>query len=154
MGLLLGKTMDDNLKKQQEFRLKTQQLELERQIAMQNELRERQLALTIARSRDFFWYWITFDTLVSTGLIIGAYRNKKWNLLVPLVPLSFMAVYHWDNAYGPKLKRIRGMADQIMDKEHSLLDLPHGLPTFSSVESARLEYKKTESLKSGNDVFL
>ncbi|BFY99796.1 hypothetical protein BsWGS_02836 [Bradybaena similaris] len=154
MGLFLGKTLDENLKKQQEFILKTQQLQLERQLAMQNEIRERQMAATIARSRDLFWYWVAFDALASTGLILGALRQKRWGLFVPLIPLNFVAAYQWDLAYGPKLERIREMADRIIDEEHHLLDLPHGLPTFSSIEAARLESKKYEPFRPGHDIFL
>ncbi|CAG5126060.1 unnamed protein product [Candidula unifasciata] len=154
MGLSLGKTMDDNLKKQQEFTLKAQQLQLERQLAMQNEMRERQMAVMIARSRDLFWYWIAFDALTSTGLVLGALRRHRFGLLLPLIPLNFVAAYQWDMAYGPKLERIREMADRIIDEEHHLLDLPHGLPTFSSIEAARLDSKKYEPFKSGHDIFL
>ena len=46
------------------------------------------------------------------------------------------------------------MADRIIDEERSLLDLPHGLPTFSSIEAARLDQKKNEPYKSGHDIFL
>lgn len=37
-----------------------------------------------------------------------AFRRKKWGLLLPLVPLTFVSVYNWDMAYGPKLERMRG----------------------------------------------
>ncbi|RUS79388.1 hypothetical protein EGW08_012848 [Elysia chlorotica] len=154
MGSFFSKTMDENLKKQQEFMLKTQQLAMERQMAMQNEVRERQMAMMIAKSRDFFWYWVTFDTLVSTGLLVGALKRKRYALLLPLIPLSFVTTYQWDLAYGPKIERIREMSERIIDEEHSLLDLPHGLPTFSSVEAARLDQKKNEPYKSGHDIFL
>ena len=46
------------------------------------------------------------------------------------------------------------MANRILDEEHGLLDLPHGLPTFSSIEAARLAQKKDEPYKSGHDIFL
>ncbi|BFZ16914.1 hypothetical protein BsWGS_19953 [Bradybaena similaris] len=152
MGILLSKTMDDNLKKQHEFGLSLQQLQVERQLLMENEIRERQMAFAIASSRDFFWYWITFDIVISTVLIAGAVRNKRLTMLIPLIPLNSMAAYHWDNAYGPKFNR--GMADQILDKQNYLLELPHGLPTFASIETARLEQKNSASPKSGNDILL
>ena len=46
------------------------------------------------------------------------------------------------------------MADRIIDEEHDLLDLPHGLPTFSAVEAARLKQKSDEPFKPGHDIFL
>ncbi|KAI8773234.1 plasminogen receptor (KT) [Biomphalaria glabrata] len=154
MGNIVGKAMDENLKKNQEFMLKTQQLQLERQLAMQNEIRERQMAAMIAKSRDVFWFYTTFETLFSTGLTLGALRTKRYSLLVPIIPLSFIFAYQWDLAYGSKLTRIREMADRIIDEEHHLLELPHGLPTFSSVEAARLAQKKNQPFKPGHDIFL
>ncbi|XP_035829128.1 plasminogen receptor (KT) [Aplysia californica] len=154
MGSFLGKTMDENLKKNQEFMLKAQQLQMERQLAMQNEMRERQMAMMIARSRDFFWYWMTFNTLATVGLTAGALRTRRWGLLAPLVPLGIVTTYQWDLAYGPKIERMREMADRILDEEAGLLDLPHGMPTFASVESARLKQKSDEPYKPGHDIFL
>ncbi|XP_059149480.1 plasminogen receptor (KT)-like [Physella acuta] len=154
MGGIFGKAMDENFKKNQEFMLKTQQLQLERQLAMQNEMRERQMAVMIARARDMFWFYTAFDSLATVGLTLGAMRSKKYGLLAPLVPLSFVFAYQWDLAYGSKMDRIRAMADRIIDEEHQLLDLPHGLPTFSSIEAARLEQKKNVSYKPGHDIFL
>lgn len=154
MGNFFGKAMDDNLKKNQEFMLKVQQLQLERQLTMQNEMRERQMAAMIAKSRDFFWFYTTFDSIVSVALIAGALRTKRYGLLTPLIPLSFVFAYQYDLAYGSKLERIREMADRIIDEEHQLLEMPHGLPTFSSIEHARLEQKKNIEYKPGHDIFL
>ncbi|KAH9495165.1 hypothetical protein Btru_018541 [Bulinus truncatus] len=146
--------MDENLKKNQEFMFKMQQLQLERQLAMQNEIRERQMAAMIAKSRDMFWFYSAFNSLCIIGLTAGALRNKRYGLLLPLVPINFVFAYQWDMAYGSKLQRIREMADRIIDEEHHLLDLPHGLPTFSSIEAARLEQKITQPFKPGHDIFL
>lgn len=134
--------------------LKMQQLQLERQLAMQNEIRARQMASMIARSRDLFLYFISFDALASTGLILGAFRSKRFKLLLPLIPLNWVAAYQWDMAYGSKLNRIREMANRIIDDESHLLELPHGLPTFSSIEAARLDQKKYDPFKPGHDIFL
>lgn len=46
------------------------------------------------------------------------------------------------------------MADRIIDEETGLLDLPHGLPTFSDIEKARLAQKDQQAVKQGHDIFL
>jgi len=153
MGNFIGKAMDDNMKKQQEFMLKTQELMLERQLAMQNEMRERQMAALIAKSRDYFMFWMTFYSIAATGLTAGALKGNK-KLFAPLVPLTIVTAYNWDISYGNKLERIREEANRILDEEHGLLELPHGMPSFSQVEAARLKQKSNEPYKQGHDIFL
>lgn len=41
-----------------------------------------------------------------------------------------------------------------MDNEKTLLVLPHGLPTFSDIEKARLAEKDAQILQKGHDIFL
>lgn len=45
--------------------------QMERQILMQNQMRERQMAMQIAWSREFLKYFGTFFTLASVGLTAG-----------------------------------------------------------------------------------
>ncbi|XP_057674663.1 plasminogen receptor (KT) [Corythoichthys intestinalis] len=137
MGFLLSKSMDANLKKQQEFMLHNSRLQLERQMMMQNQMRERQMAMQIAWSREFIKYFGTFFAVASTGLTVGALKRKKPALLAPILPLSFILAYQMDNAYGTLIHRIRGEAECIMVSENDRLDLPHGTPTFDSIEKAR-----------------
>jgi len=149
----MAKAMDENMAKQQEFMLKTQQLQMERQISMQNEMRERQMAMMIAKSRDFFHFWIAFYSLATIGITAGALKGNK-RPVAALVPLTFVTAYHYDMAYGDKITRMREMADRILDEEHDLLSLPHGIPTFASIEHARLDLKSEEPFKPGHDIFL
>ncbi|XP_077352853.1 plasminogen receptor (KT) [Festucalex cinctus] len=137
MGFLLSKTMDANLKKQQEFMLHNSRLQLERQMMMQNQMRERQMAMQIAWSREFIKYFGTFFAVAATGLTVGALKRKKPALLAPILPLGFIFVYQMDNAYGTLIHRIRGEAECIMVSENDRLDLPRGTPTFDSIEKAR-----------------
>lgn len=44
---------------------------MERQLVMQNQMRERQMAMQIAWSREFLKYFGTFFTLASLGLTAG-----------------------------------------------------------------------------------
>ncbi|XP_071119202.1 plasminogen receptor (KT)-like isoform X2 [Haliotis cracherodii] len=193
MGILLGKTMDENLKKQQEFMLKTSVIQMERQIQMQNQMRERMMAMQIARARDIFVWFGSFYTLASLGMIAGFSKQRKPTVLIPALPLTFLLAYQYDMAYGNKMERMReqphqrhvpfmatharqslantygfeplifgtgfsqqlseaqtifaaGEADRIMDTEGIILALPHGLPTYSSIEAARLDQCDKERL--------
>ncbi|XP_019937227.1 plasminogen receptor (KT) [Paralichthys olivaceus] len=146
MGFLLSKSMDANFKKQQEFMLHNGRLQMERQILMQNQMRERQMAMQIAWSREFLKYFGTFFTVATVGLTVGAVKRKRPGLLAPIVPLSFIMVYQMDSAYGTLIYRMRGEAESIMASEHDRLDLPHGTPTFESIEKARRAKSSLTSL--------
>ncbi|XP_053740272.1 plasminogen receptor (KT) [Synchiropus splendidus] len=137
MGFLLSKSMDANFKKQQEFMLHNSRLQMERQMMMQNQMRERQMAMQIAWSREFLKYFGTFFMVASVGLTVGAVKRKKPAMLAPILPLSFILTYQMDSAYGTLIHRIRGEAENIMVTELDRLDLPHGAPTFESIEKAR-----------------
>ena len=71
MGMLLGKTMDDNLQKNQDFMQEMQRVTMERQIQMQNEMRERMMAQQIAKSREMFSWLATFYLVATVGMIRG-----------------------------------------------------------------------------------
>ncbi|KAG1937101.1 plasminogen receptor (KT) [Pimephales promelas] len=137
MGFLLSKSMDQSLQKQQEFMLISGRMQMERQMLMQNEMRERQTAMQIAWSREFLKYFSSFYGLTALGLIVGAVRQRRAVLLAPVVPLSFILAYQMDMAYGSLIHRMRAEAESIMVSESERLDLPHGLPTFESIEKSR-----------------
>lgn len=137
MGFLLSKSLDANMKKQQEFMLHNARLQMERQMVMQNQMRERQMAMQIAWSREFLKYYGTFFTLASLGLSAGAIKARRPGLVAPLVPLSFVLAYQLDSGYGTLIQRMRGEAESIMDSERDRLEMPHGMPTFDSVEKER-----------------
>ncbi|XP_053322091.1 plasminogen receptor (KT) [Spea bombifrons] len=137
MGSLFSRAVDENMKKQQEFMMMNSQLQLERQILMQNQMRERQMAMQIAWSREFLKYYGTFFTLAAISLTAGAIKSKKPALFVPIVPLGFVFAYQMDMGYGTLVSRMKGEAENIIEKENSLLALPSGLPTFESIEKER-----------------
>ncbi|XP_069019880.1 plasminogen receptor (KT) isoform X1 [Embiotoca jacksoni] len=137
MGFVLSKSMDANFKKQQEFMLHNARLQMERQILMQNQMRERQMAMQIAWSREFLKYFGIFFAVATVGLTAGAIKKKKPVLLAPIIPLGFIFSFHMDSAYGTLIYRMRGEAESIMASEHDRLDLPHGVPTFDTIEKAR-----------------
>ena len=71
MGMFMSKAMDENMKKQQEFMLEMNRITIERQIQMQNQMRERQAAIMIAKSREMFYWLSTFYVLASVAMIRG-----------------------------------------------------------------------------------
>ncbi|XP_042634407.1 plasminogen receptor (KT) [Cyprinus carpio] len=137
MGFMLSKTMEQNLQKQQEFMLHNTRLQLERQLLMQNQMRERQMAMQVAWSREFLKYFGSFFGLTTLGLTIGAVRKRKAALLAPVVPLSFILAYQVDAAYGSLVHRMREEAESILASESERLALPQGMPTFESIEKSR-----------------
>lgn len=114
-------------------------LQLERQLTMQNEMRERQIAMQIAWSREFLKYFGTFFGIATFSLTAGAIKRKKPALFIPIVPLSFIFAYQYDLGYGTLLQRMKGEAEDILETEKSKLQLPKGMITFESVEKARKE---------------
>ncbi|XP_054042383.1 plasminogen receptor (KT) isoform X2 [Rissa tridactyla] len=67
MGFVLSKSMNDSLRAQQEFMAMNSRLQLERQLLMQNQMRERQTAMQIAWTREFLKYFGTFFGLAASN---------------------------------------------------------------------------------------
>ncbi|XP_008046446.1 plasminogen receptor (KT) isoform X2 [Carlito syrichta] len=117
-------------------------IKLERQLTMQNEMRERQMAMQIAWSREFLKYFGTFFGITAISLTAGAIKRKKPALLLPIVPLSFIFTYQYDLGYGTLLERMKGEAEEILEAEKNMLQLPKGMITFESLEKTRREQSK------------
>eukprot|EP00058_Branchiostoma_floridae_P015930 XP_002601418.1 hypothetical protein BRAFLDRAFT_81281 [Branchiostoma floridae] len=115
MGSIMGKAMDDNLAKMQAFQLNTMQ--------MQNQMRERMMAMQISRARETLNYFGAFYALVAVGGLGATLKRKTPGPILPLVPLTFILAYQYDMAYGTMIQRMRG------------------LPTFETIEAARLKQK-------------
>lgn len=137
MGIILGKAMDENFKKNQEFMLASQRSQMERQMMMQNVMREQQMSIQLARSRDLFAWWAAFYVVAATGAVVGFKKSRKPGILVPFLPLTFIVGYLGDMAYGTKMDRIRAEATHILDEESHLLDLPRPLPTIEELDRRR-----------------
>uniref|UniRef100_A0A8C9USQ5 Plasminogen receptor with a C-terminal lysine n=1 Tax=Spermophilus dauricus TaxID=99837 RepID=A0A8C9USQ5_SPEDA len=142
MGFIFSKSMNENMKNQQEFMLAHARLQLERQLTLQNEMRERQMAMQVAWSREFLKYFGTFYGISTILLTARAIKQKKPAFLFPIVPLSFVFVYQYDLGYGTLLQRMKGEAEDILETEKSMLELPKGMITFESLEKARREQSK------------
>ncbi|XP_064477518.1 plasminogen receptor (KT)-like [Ornithodoros turicata] len=157
MGLFMSKTVEDPVKRQQdqqEIILEMQTLQIERQIYMRYLMHQRMLALKIANARELFLWLTAFYTVSSVGLLVGYQRTKTVKMLVPMVPLTFLVAYQGDLAYGSKLSRIKDEAENIMDFEAELLELPHQVPTVGGIDEARERTKDEQSFSKAHDIFL
>ncbi|CAH0403219.1 unnamed protein product [Chilo suppressalis] len=107
MGNYFTVNMEENFKKNQEFIQTINTIKMERQIQLQYQMQERQMAMQIAKSRDTCLWLTAFYVASSTALFTGFRRTKRAYFLVPMVPLTFVTLYYWDLAYGNKVHRIR-----------------------------------------------
>ncbi|XP_061723745.1 plasminogen receptor (KT) isoform X1 [Cydia pomonella] len=144
MGNYFTVNMEENFKKNQEFIQTINKIKMERQIQLQYQMQERQMALQIAKNRDTCLWMTTFYITAATGLFTGHRRysiifrrTKRPYLLMPLIPLTFVTLYYWDLAYGNKVHRIRMEAEHIMTHEAESLEWPCGLPSPSSIDIGR-----------------
>ena len=69
------------------------------------------------------------------------FRTKKPAAIVPLLPLTFIVGYQADLAYGSKVNRIRAEAENILQYERDLTDIPAGLPSIASMDAGRMKAK-------------
>lgn len=106
---------------------------------MHYQIKERELALNISKSRELLYWLGAFYGITTLGLLNKFKTTQRPGVLAPLIPLTFVIGYYGDLAYGSKVHRIRAEADMIMQHEMDLLEWPGGLPTVSSIDQARLE---------------
>ena len=71
MGNFVGKAMESNFQKQQDFMLEMNRITMERQIQMQNQMRERMAAAQVARAREMFAWLAAFYGVSSVAIIAG-----------------------------------------------------------------------------------
>uniref|UniRef100_A0A2A4IZV3 Plasminogen receptor (KT) n=1 Tax=Heliothis virescens TaxID=7102 RepID=A0A2A4IZV3_HELVI len=143
MGNYFSSNLEDKMRKNQEA---LHAINMERQIQLQYQMQERQMAMQIARSRDTCLWFTTFYVTAAAGLFTGFRRTKRPYLLVPMIPLTFVTLYYWDLAYGNKVHRIRMEAEHIMTHEADYLEWPCGLPTPSSIDLGRLDVEEKKKI--------
>lgn len=139
MGNYVGKAMEENLAKQQQFMVEMGRITMERQIQMQDQMRERMMATQIARARDLFVWLGSFYGVAGGAMLAGFARTKNPRILAPLLPLTFVVGYQADMAYGTKMNRIKAEAENIVMYEKDLIEIPGGLPTLSTIDAGRMK---------------
>ena len=80
--------------------------QLERQMEMQLQMRNRAMAQQLGRARDMFNWYGAFYVLAAFGLTAGFLKTRRPWTIIPLVPLSFIVGYQADLALGNKMERI------------------------------------------------
>ncbi|NWS68629.1 PLRKT protein, partial [Crotophaga sulcirostris] len=115
---------------------------LERQLLIQNEMRQRQTAMQIAWTREFLKYLGAFYGVAAVCLTTGAIKKKNPAFFLPVVPLSFVLAYQYDMGYGTLLQRMKGEAENILDTQSTLLELPKGSLTYEDLEKIRRSQSK------------
>ena len=71
--------------------------------------------------------------------MISRVRTKKPAAVAPLLPLTFLVGYQADLAYGSKVARIRAEAENILQYERDLTDMPGGLPSLATIDAGRIK---------------
>ncbi|KAK2179852.1 hypothetical protein NP493_469g01043 [Ridgeia piscesae] len=138
MGSIMGKAMDDSMQKNQETMKMNQRIMMERQMQMQNVMREKMMAMQLGKARELFNWWAAFYVVATCAMIAGFKRSGKPTAFVPLIPFTFVVGYQADLAHGNKMERIRAKADKILENEMSLLRMPGGdLPTIDMLDELR-----------------
>lgn len=121
-------------------------IKMERWIQMHYQIKERELAVSLAKNRELF-FWITgFSATAAIASTLYYQRVRRVSVLAPILPLGFLTAYYADLAYGSKLHRIRAEADMIMQREQEHLQWPGGLPTVASIDEARLEVEMDKKM--------
>jgi len=138
MGNMVGKAMEESMARNQEFMKEINRTTLERQIQMQDQMRERMVAMQVAKARDLFYWLGSFYVVAGLAMVTGFARTKKPAAIAPLLPLTFVVAYQADLAYGTKLNRIKAESENIMMYERDLTEPPAGLPTLATIDAGRL----------------
>ncbi|KAJ8986212.1 hypothetical protein NQ317_009918 [Molorchus minor] len=140
MGNFFTVNMEENFKRNQEFVTKMNAIKIEQQLQMSNQMRERQVAWEIAKSRELLiWYSAFF--LTSATCVMTSYRYKrKPVVLTPLLPLAFFK--HTKLIWLMEIIE----AEHILQFESDTLALPLGVPTASSIDYRRLENDEQKKL--------
>ncbi|XP_072024095.1 plasminogen receptor (KT)-like [Amphiura filiformis] len=138
MGSMISKAMDESFQKQKNLMNEQQRTVMERQLVMQNQMREKQMAMSMSGSRELLNWYGSFYAIALLGMVAGFSRTKNPAILVPALPLTWIVGYQYDWAYGSKVHRIRDGAEAILKDEHDKLGMPLGMPTFIDIERVRL----------------
>merc|ERR1719251_608633 len=102
------------------------------------------MAQQIAKSREMFLWLGSFYVLAGSAMLAGFVRTKKPAAIAPLLPLTFIMGYQADLAYGTKVNRIRAEAENILQYERDLTDIPGGLPSIASIDAGRMRAQEEE----------
>ncbi|KAI6651385.1 Stem/progenitor cells protein [Oopsacas minuta] len=137
MGLNIGKMMQDQLNKTQEFMIQQGQLTMDRQGVMQAEMFRKQAAIGVARAQDTALWFGSFTLCLAFGATAAFAKTKNKVFFGLLLPTTFITCYWIDLGYLNKMKRISSTAEDLL-KNHKTIALPGGALNFKEIEANRL----------------
>ncbi|NWH82220.1 PLRKT protein, partial [Piaya cayana] len=108
---------------------------LERQLLMQNQMRERQTAMQIAWTREFLKYFGTFFGLAAIGLTAG------YDIYFLTENIDILQLYLCGTGSLFSIM-LNSEAENILDTQSSLLELPKGPLTYEDLEKIRRSQSK------------
>ncbi|XP_044762991.1 plasminogen receptor (KT) [Coccinella septempunctata] len=146
MGNFFTVDMEENLLQNQDLINEITAIKIERDIQMRSQLREREVALEIAKQRELFFWYGAFYLTAATWSALGFRYKRKVSVFAPLIPLSFLMAYQTDLAYGTKLHRIIVEAERILQFEPEIVQLPLKVPTAASLDLRRAEIRDQKKL--------
>eukprot|EP00041_Stephanoeca_diplocostata_P008764 m.130167 g.130167 ORF g.130167 m.130167 type:complete len:138 (+) comp17465_c0_seq1:167-580(+) len=130
MGASMSQAIGDSVSSKMEA---TQRTMMIRQIELNAaQIRERQMAMQIAKAKDQLYFFGAFYTLAVPACIIRKF-------VAPILPLTFALAYQADFVYGNKMERIRADAEAILEDpllRAKLLALPTGEPTMDAIDES------------------
>ncbi|XP_033636495.1 plasminogen receptor (KT)-like [Asterias rubens] len=144
MGSMMAKAMDESFQKNKSFMMESQVMVMERQLQMQNQMREKMMAMQLSGAREMFNWFASFYGVAFVGCLAGFLKSKNPTAIAPLVPLSFVLGYQYDYTHGTKVMRIREDAEKILKNERDMLSIPLGMPTIAGIDAARQAAKLAE----------
>lgn len=138
MGVLISNPLDkmkENMEKNSENMFNKQKELILKQ-------RQLQMATQFAMGKDRFLFYQAFYFTALIGLIPIAIKTKRYNFLLPLVPLSFNYAYQWDMYYGNKMERIKRDAENLIREYPDMFFPPENnmIVTIEEYKSLIIKY--------------
>ena len=98
----------------------------ETQIEMAMKQRQDQMSMQMAVGKERFFYYSIFVGLVWLALPMVAIKEKKPQLLAPVVVTGFGWCYQYDMFYGNLFRRAQKEAERLIKEEPERFFLPPG----------------------------
>jgi len=139
MGSYLAAPVKNVMEEQKKDMKQMQSDMMERQMNMQNFVRENQMAVQVAGAREMFKWYGSFYALVLCIGIAGITKGKPM-AAIPSLPLTWVTGYQYHFAYGNKMEIIREEAKSIL-ADHKTKEyytaLPRDLPSIPQLDAMK-----------------
>lgn len=96
--------------------------------------RQMQLAMSYAKGKDIFYWYIAFYATTVPLMILNGIKKKNYNMLLPVSSLSYLLFYQFDYFYLNKIERIRREAQRLIREEPELFFPPNNNGLYTTEE--------------------